>query len=213
MKLNLGQWVVLGICAILIVSYIRGYFYNRQHAAKISIWLLEGLKAWGEVTSGEKIPGMATGGRLEIQQALPPLRRVEVVYLLAPRENPLFWIFYRLQGKRDELLVWITFQSKPEQTVEVARNGDRQFANRLKAANKPSLSILEAPSGLQIASEEKKGAVLAGKVQTFMQHYSSSILRLVLRPNKPHLFLRADLRAVYSSPAAEFFTALSELRK
>lgn len=212
MELNLGQWVVIGICALLILSYIRGYFFNRQQAEKVTAWLLDGLKTWGQVTSGEKIPGMATGGRLEIQQALPPFRRVEVVFLLAPRENPLFWIFYRLQGKRDELLVWVTFQSKPEQIVEVARNGDKQFTNRLKAADKPSLSILEAPPGLQIASEDKKGALLAGKVQSFVQQYSSSILRLAMRTNKPHLFLRADLRTVRSRPAAEFFSALSELR-
>lgn len=213
MELNSGQWVVIGICAFLIMGYIRGYFYNRQHAARISAWLLEGLKAWGQVTSGEKLPGMATGGRLEIQQAVAPFRRVEAVFLLAPRENPLFWIYYRLQGKRDELLVWITFQSKPEQIVEVARNGDKQFGKRLEAEDKPPLSMLEAPPGLQIASETKEGAALASKVQNFVERYPSSILRLALRTNKPHLFLRADLRAVQTISAEEIFTALSELRK
>ena len=156
---------------------------------------------------------MATGGRLEIQQAAAPFRNVEVVFLLAPRENPLFWIFYRLQGKRDELIVWITFLSKPEQTVEVARTGDRQFASRLKATDKPVLSVADAPPGFNIAREEKEGSTLTDKVQSFVQRYSSPTLRLALRPNKPHLFLRADLRAVQSAPATEFFAALSELCK
>jgi len=213
MKLNFGQWVVIGICALLILGYIRGYFYNRQHAARITAWLLEGLKPWGKITSGEKLPGMATGGRLEIQQAEPPFKNMEAVFLLAPRENPLFWIFYRLQGKRDELFVWITFQSKPEQTVEVARKGERQFEKRLKAVDKPSLSPLEPVHKLQIAVEEKEEAVLAGKVQSFVERYHPLIKRLALRPDKPHLFLRADLPAVQSNPAVEFFTALSELRK
>lgn len=216
MELNLGQWIVIGICALLILGYIRGYFYNRRRAAHISAWLLEGMEPWGPVTRGGKLPGMVTGGRLEVQQAAAPLRRVEAVFLLAPRENPLFWIFYRLQGKRDELIVWVTFHHKPEQAVEIARQGDRQFVSRLKAADKPSLSLVEAPPGLQMAIEEKKDAatsLAAGKVQPFVQRYSLSILRLALRANKPHLFLKIDLKAIRSIPAVEFFTALSELGK
>jgi hypothetical protein len=154
---------------------------------------------------------MATGGRLEVQQAAAPFRQVEAVFLLAPRENLLFWIFYRLQGKRDELLLWVTFQSKPGQAVEVARNGDQQFEKRLKAADKPSLSLLEAPPGLQMACEEKEGAALAGKVQSFVQRYQAVMLRLALRPNKPHLFVRVDPRLTQSGSAVEFFTAVSDL--
>ena len=214
LQLNLGQWIVIGICALLILGYIRGYFYNRQQASRISAWLQEGLQAWGGVTSGEgKLPGLASGGRLEVQQAAPPLRSIEAIFLLAPRENPLFWIFYRLQGKHDELIVWITFLSKPEQIVEVARSGDPHFQKRLKASDKPSLALMEAPPGFQIAREEKEGALLAGKVLSFVQRYPSPVRRLVARPNKPHLFLRLDLHAVQSNPAGDFFKELSELRK
>ena len=213
-ELNLGQWIVIGICAVLILAYLRGYFYNRQQASRISAWLQEGMKAWGRVTSGEgKLPGLASGGRLEVQQAAPPLHSIEAITLLAPRENPLFWIFYRLQGKRDELIVWITFQSKPDQIVEVARSGDQHFQKRLTATDKPTLARMEAPPGFQMAREEKEGATLAGKVLSFVQRYPSPVRRLVVRPNKPHLFLRADLHAVQSYPAGVFFKELSELRK
>ena len=98
MELDMGQWVVIGICAFLIIGYIRGFYYNRQRAGQILAWLHEGLKTLGMVSAGEKLPGMATGGRLEVKQAAPPFRRAEAVYLLSPRENPLFWLFHRLQG-------------------------------------------------------------------------------------------------------------------
>ena len=211
MELNLGQWVVIGICALLIGIYIRGYFYNRQRAVQISAWLVEGLKPWGEVSAGEKLPNMATGGRMEVRHPAAPFKAVEAVFLLAPRENLLFWIFYRIQGKHDELLLWITFQSRPEQAVEVARLGDGQFASRLKA-DKPPLSIVEAPPGLQMACEEKAGAALADKVQAFVQRHQAVLMRLALRANKPHLFVRLDPRVIHSIPAEEFFTALSALR-
>ena len=38
MELNLGQWVVIGICAFLILGYIRGFYYNRQRAGQIFAW-------------------------------------------------------------------------------------------------------------------------------------------------------------------------------
>jgi hypothetical protein len=211
MQLNLGQWVVIIIAAVLILGYILGYFYNRQRAEQIFIWLKQGLSTLGEVSLGEKLPGMATGGRLEVNQAAAPLKRVEAVYMLAPRENLLFLIFHLLQGRGDELIVWINYQSKPEQCVEVARRGDRQFEKRLKDKEKPALSIVDVNRGLQIAVEEIPGALQAGKVQSFLQHYPSTVIRLALRPEKPHLFLRANLHHMQRVTTEELFTALKEL--
>jgi hypothetical protein len=211
MQLNLGQWVVIIIAAILILGYILGYYYNRQRAEQIFKWLKQGLSTLGEVSLGEKLPGMATGGRLEVNQAAAPLKRVEVVYMLAPRENLLFLIFHLLQGRGDELIVWINYQSKPEQCVEVARKGDRQFEKRLTDKEKPALSISNGNSGLQIAVEEKPGALLASKVKSFLQHYPSTVIRLALRPEKPHLFLRANLHHMQRVTTEELFTALKEL--
>jgi hypothetical protein len=213
MDLNLGQWVIIGICAVLILGYIRGYYYNRQHAEQVLAWLHEGLKTFGPVSAGGKLPGMATGGRLEVKRATAPVRRVEVVYLLAPRENLFFWLFHLLQGKRDELILWITYQSKPDRDVEVARRGDRQFASRIKATDKKPLIVSDGPHGLLIANEEKKGAKPPGKVQSFLEQYSSMLNRLALRGNKPHLFIRVNLQVMQSTSAVEFFSALRELTK
>ena len=213
MELNLGQWVVIGICAFLILGYIRGFYYNRQRAGQIFAWLKEGLETLGPVSVGDKLPGMASGGRLEVKRGVLPVKRVEAVYLLAPRENLLFWMFHILQGKRDELILWITYQSKPEQDVEVARPGDRQFASRLKASDKKSLTVVDGPQGLKFASEQKKGSILEGKVQSLLEQYGSVVYRLALRDNKPHLFLRVNLRVMQLVSASEFFSALRDLTK
>jgi hypothetical protein len=213
MELNLGQWVVIVISAILILGYIRGYYYNRQRAGQILAWLEEGLKTFGPVSSGEKLPGMATGGRLEVKRAAAPLKRVEAVYLLAPRENLLFWLFHLVQGRRDELNLWITYQSKPEQELEVARPHDRQLESRLKDMDKIPLSVSTGPNDLLVASEQKKDGLLPGKVQSFLERYGKQVYRLALRGNKPHLFLRANLRIMRSAPAVEFFSEVRELAK
>lgn len=211
MQLNTGQWVVLVIAGVLIFGYILGYLYNRQRAERIFIWLKKGLSTLGEVSLGEKLPGMATGGRLEVNQALAPLKRVEAVYLLAPRENLLFLIYHMLQGRGDELIVWVNYQSKPEQSIEVARKGDRQFAKRLNDKEKPGLSMAEGIDGLQIATEEKSGDMLAGKVRSFINSHPSTVIRLAVRSEKPHLFVRLNLRHLQRIPATELFTALRDL--
>jgi hypothetical protein len=211
MQLNTGQWVVLVIAGVLIFGYILGYLYNRQRAERIFNWLRQGLSTLGEVSLGEKLPGMATGGRLEVNQASAPLKRVEAVYLLAPRENLLFLIFHMLQGRGDELIVWVNYQSKPEQSIEVARRGDRQYEKRLKDKEKPALSVVDGVHGLQISVEEKSGALLAGKVRSFISNYPSTVIRLAVRPEKPHLFVRLNLRHLQRIPATELFTALKEL--
>jgi hypothetical protein len=211
MQLNTGQWVVIIVCSVLILGYILGYFYNHQRAQKIYTWLRQGLLTLGEVSIGEKLPGMATGGRLEVNQPDAPLKRVEAVYLLAPRENLLFWVFHLLQGRGDELIVWANYQSKPEQAVEVGRNGDRQFAKRLNDKEKPALSMLDGIHGLQIAIEEKPGMLQAKKVQSFLQNYPSSVMRLAVRPEKPHLYLRFNLRLMRRFTAAQLFATLKEL--
>jgi len=213
MDLNTGQWVVIILCAVLIIAYIRGFYYNRQQAEKTLTWLLEGLKGWGKVAPGEKLPGMVTGGRLIVEPGAAPMRKIEALYLLAPRENPLFWLFYRLQGKRDELIVWVTYFTKPEQELEVARKGDRQFAGRLKATDKPSLTLVDAPPGLQMAYEAQDGAALPDRLRGFVDGHANMLLHLSLRPNKPHLFLRADLRRVSAHKASEFFEELSKLKE
>jgi hypothetical protein len=211
MQLNTGQWLVIIIAAVLILGYILGYYYNRQRAEQIIKWLRQGLSTLGTVTAGEKLPGMATGGRLEVNQASAPFRRVETVYLLAPRDNILFLIFHLLQGRGDELIIWINSQSKPEHSVEAARVGDRQFAKRLQATDKAKLTLLDAPGKLQVAVEEVHGAHQVDKVQEFIGRYKSNIIRLAIRPEKPHLYLRLNLRLLSRVSAEELFSELKEL--
>jgi hypothetical protein len=211
MQLNLGEWVIIIICSVLILGYILGYLYNRRRAEQIFKWLKPGLSAFGEVSLGEKLPGMVTGGRLEVNQAASPLKRIESVYLLAPRENLLFWLFHMLQGRSDELIVWLTYQSKPEQAVEVARKGNRQLAKRLNDTDKPALVVREGPRRLQVAVQERLGSTTIGKVMAFLERYSNSIVRFALRPDKPHLFLRINLGVMNNISAADLFTTLSNL--
>jgi hypothetical protein len=70
---------------------------------------------------------------------------------------------------------------------------------------------LEGSHTLQIAAEKKEGTNLSAKVQSIVQRYQSSVIRLSLRPEKPHLFLRVNLKVMRSKSATDFFSELSDL--
>jgi hypothetical protein len=46
------------------------------------------------------------------------------------------------------------------------------------------------------------------KVQAFLHRYAPNVTRLALRPDKPHLFVRINLRLAQLGTAEELFTEL-----
>ncbi len=185
MEITLSQWIVIGICAVLLVGYIFGYYYNRQQAGRIHSWLRSMLEKWGSVSLGEKLPGMVSGGRLLVQHPAQPFSHIEAVYLLAPRENLVFWLFHLLQGRGDELVLRIHLPNVPKSAMEVKRNWLYRLVYRGEA------------------TEEKWGAFLARHRRTF--------LHLALRREAPHLFVRAYLPALMSDSSGTFLASLAEL--
>jgi hypothetical protein len=185
MQLTLAQWLVIGICAVLILGYIAGYYYNRQRAGRILAWLRSGLEKWGAVSAGGRLPGMITGGQLIVQKASEPFQRIEAVYLLAPRENLLFWLFHRLQGRGDELVLKIFLPKVPKTSMEAKRNWRSKFIYH--------------------------GQGVEEKWAGFLARYGRSVFHLVLRREAPHLFVRVYLPALMADSAGAFIASLSDL--
>jgi hypothetical protein len=185
MELTLAQWLVIGICAVLLLGYIAGYYYNRQQAGRILVWLRSGLEKWGEVSAGEKLSGMITGGQLIVKKASAPFQRIEAVYLLAPRENPLFWLFHRLQGRGDELVLKIFLPKAPKTNIEAKRNRHSDFIYHGQGA-------------------EEKWA-------SFLARHGRAVFHLALRREAPHLFVRVYLPALMANSAGAFIASLSDL--
>ncbi len=210
MELNLGQWVVIGVCAILILGYIRGYYYNRRHAGQVLAWLHEGLETLGPVSAGDKLPGMASGGRLEVKRAVAPLKSVEAVYLLAPRENLLFWLFHLLRGRQDELILKIVLRATPvkESLIEAGLRRDRDFQRVIGKEKSPIMDA--AIHGLEIVHWSKKSQA-GERTRLFLEQYGQSVTRLSIRRQVPHLFLRARLKPLLNNSAEDFFSALRDL--
>ncbi len=210
MQLDTGQWVVIGVCTVLIVGYVGGYYYNRRMAEQVLVWLKSGLGQWGQVMPGDRLGGLATGGHLSVNAASEPFQRIEAVFLLEPRENLIFWLFGRLRGRQDELILKIKLRAAPgkESQIEAGRHRDRDFQQAVEKEKSPILE--SAVRGLEIAHWGKKSQ--AGDcARLFLEQYGRSVMRLSIRRQSPHVFLRARLKPLLNRPAEDFFSALHDL--
>ena len=185
MELNLSQWLVIGICAVLLVGYIFGYYYNRQKAERVLAWLHSDLEKWGAVGTGEKLPGMVTGGHLIVPKVSGPFQSIEAVYLLAPRDNLFFWLFHSLQGRGDELVLKISLPKAPKARLEAKRRWPANFTYQGQGA------------------EEHWSA--------FLRRHGRAVAHAVLRREAPHLFVRINLSPLMEESAGVFLNSLSEL--
>lgn len=204
-----GDWLVIGLSAVLIAWYIVGYIVNRSRAEHIYRWLRAGLKPWGQLTAGERLGTWSAGGRLAVTKPVSPFRQVDVIFLLEPRENVLFWIFSMLRGKRDTLILRINLRKTRPAELELARQGDREFQQIVSQAKKPFSSI-PAPTGYKLVSRSENNET-AADVLAFIEKYSPAIQRVSLRKREPHLLIRANLPQLTGQPAEEFFAAILRL--
>ncbi|MHB8776701.1 MAG: hypothetical protein ACYC6R_02925 [Anaerolineales bacterium] len=210
MQLDAGQWLVIGVCAVLIVGYIGGYYYNRRTAEQILAWLKKGLEQWGPVTPGERLGGLATGGSLSVNAASEPFQRIEAIFLLEPRENLIFWLFDRLRGRRDELVLKIVLRAAPgkESLIEAGLHRDRDFQQAIEKEKSPIIE--SAVHELEVAHWGKKSQAGA-RARLFLERYGRSVTRLSVRRQAPHVFLRARLKPLLNRPAEDLFSTLRDL--
>ena len=185
MELSLEQWLVIGICAVLIIGYIYGYYYNRQYAGRIMLWLRTGLGTYGDVTSGEKLPGLVTGGQLIVKNSASPFQRIEAIYLLAPRDNPFFMLFHLIQNRGDELILRITLPRAPRIRREAKRNWKFKYT-------------FDSPE-------------TEARWDGFLKRYGLTISHLAIKREAPHIFVRVYLKGLMANPANDFISSINEL--
>lgn len=210
MQLDSGQWIVFGLCAVLIAVYAGGYYANRRLGEQVVAWLHTGLRRWGRVTAGSRLGGMATGGRLYVKNAGAPFQNIEAVFLLLPRENLIFWLFDRLRGRQDELILKISLRFAPKKNAwaEVSPRRDRDFQQAIDNENLTPVEPIIG--GLNIARGDKD-APLNDPVTQFLEKHGKQVIQFSIRKQAPHIILRAHLKPLLQSPANDLLSLLGEL--
>jgi hypothetical protein len=210
MQLDSGQWIVIGICAILIAGYAGGYYTNRRLAEQVVAWLYKGLKRWGELKAGGRLGGLATGGRLYVKNAGAPFKTIEAIFMLSPRENLIFWLFDLLRGQKDMLVLNIDLRTAPKKNLfmEAGQRGDKDFQQAIESRN---LQLVTPVGGaLEIALPDKD-ALVSEPMSHFLERYGEHVIRWSIRKQAPHMVIRARLKPMLQRSPEEYFSAIQEL--
>jgi hypothetical protein len=190
--MDLGQWLVIGLCVLLLIWYIAGALINYRRAAAALAWLKAGLDELGGLSGMGWLTALHSAGRLAIREARPPFRTVELLFALEARENLLVWAFRHLLGRRDELYVRAELRSAPDAELEAAR--------RPRPTN--------SGERFDITRSGKKSEALLSRLKEFLGKYPSAVLKVSLQRKSPHVLIRLNLDDLRAGEARALFAAL-----
>lgn len=197
--LNTGEWIVIGLSAFLFAWYFFATAANRKKGLAAYRWLRQGLEALGNVSQAEWIGAANMGARLAVKNSRKPFRKVDAHYLLEPREFLPYWVFSRLRGRREEMVIKVTLRSSPTNTWELKRIAPRQHKKL-----PPDQRML---GDFQILGNGQASPV-SNRLQAFLTAYKPLIDRMYLQPQAPHLEIHARLNPISDIVAVSFFEAL-----
>ncbi len=209
--MDTGQQIVIILSIFLAAWYFVFAVINRKRGLGVYAWMRTGLKQLGEISQAAWIGSSGSGGRLVLENPDKPFQRIEAIYLLESREILPLWIFNRLRGKRDQIILKATLRGAPAAEIEAGKAGEREFESALTRDLKNPYSRAAIEGGLDVAWRGVHSARLQQGVREFLGRYPGQVRRLSLQKGKPHLILQSQLPDVRSQPAEQFFKELREL--
>lgn len=112
-----GLSIFVALVVIFVGWFALGTHINVRKGHRFLDWLQTGLPLIGEKTTLRWLGSSVV--HLKIENAREPFRRAEVLFVLEPRDVPPVWLFSRLEGRRDLLIVRTELREQPKLQVEV----------------------------------------------------------------------------------------------
>jgi hypothetical protein len=209
--MDIGQWIVIILSIILAVWYFIGAIINRRLGLSVFEWLRSGLEQLGKLSEVRWIGSSGSGARLVVAQAGAPFQRVEVVYLMESREIMPLWLFNRIRGKRDEMIIRANLRSVPGQELEAARHSSRAFQQALSNPETKPFELLPDYAGFELARRGQNDIQATERFKELLNKHSDAIMQVSLQRKSPHLILRAAIPPLRSEPSGKFFDDIRQL--
>lgn len=199
---------IIGLSVLLIVWYGAGYLYNRRRGRRLFRWLEKGLHVVGDEREMGWIGSPASGARVNVVHANPPLRRAEITLLLANREIPLLWLLDHLRGRRDRVIIQATLRSPRRVELRVTSDVRRTVAGQDQGWTRQA-----GPHGLAVSYRGQNAQGQLEALEPWLDTYGAHVHRFYWNKRDPHIVLQMRIAGLLEVPAEEFFTDLSAALK
>ena len=207
---DLTTQAVIALSIALVVWYFMGSQINRRRAGSSLRWIREGVQVLGGQATMR--PLGTSGFQVNVEKTKGPFKKVEMMVLLESREMLLFWIFNRLRGQRDLLVLKSDLRARPKTELEVIRKGARMAKKALKAIDDETWVREEIEDGkLIMAHRGKARPGLSEKLTPLLREYTPYILTVSLRKSSPHLLANLSLSGLEKVTAEALFGLLKEM--
>ena len=207
--MNLGQWIVIGLSALLVVWYFGASMFNRRRGMATYQWLRRGLEQVGDKIEGQWLGSSGTGVKLTIPRAEKPFRKLQTIYVLETREILPYWILTHLSGKRDNLTITATLRKIPKSKLVVGRKNQRKNTELVQENQKQTYEQLPAPEEFVILRQGSADPDYEQGLREFLDQAGESIERISLGAKSPHLEINMRLNSLETTPPVLFFSSLS----
>lgn len=208
--MNIGQWIVIGLCAILLVWYLAASQFNRRRGLATYRWLRRGMEQVGDRLEAQWLGSSSTGAKLVISKAEKPYRKMEAMYLLETREILPYWILTYLRGRRDELVIKANLRQAPKTEVRIERTDQRKNNGQLPEDQRGVYQELSAPPGFSIMQNGAVDPEMELSLRAFLEESGEALETMRLQPKIPHLEIKLQIKSLLTKAPDSFFTKLSE---
>jgi hypothetical protein len=207
------QAILVVIVALVMGWFAFGVIYNIRHGEAILKWMKGGLPRVGERTTFRWLGSSVA--ELVIAQAKSPMRSLQIMLALAPRDVPWIWLPAYLRGRRDTLIFRAQLTTAPRIDFDLA--DPRYWTGRMALEDAAEKSWqVEAHAGMQLVSPaayRSQAVSTLERLEAPLLELSPTVRRLSLRRDSPHLELHLPPPDYRHISADQYFTALQELAR
>lgn len=206
-----GEWIVIGLCIVLVAWFMVGSYLNEQRTQMISRWAREGLRNYGTLGALRRLDPSSIGMKLMTEAKKLPFPQMEVLINLTRRENFPLWLYQQISRKHDLLIIKANLESMPRFETHVLLKTDQALLDKLNVADSRPLMLRAELGDLRLYYRGNIDENTLASVKSFAEQYAGCIHRLSLQAKSPHLTLSAYVGPLISESSAAFFQRLSDL--
>ncbi len=193
---------ITGLCTLLALWYGVGHLINRRRGQRLFRWLESGLDVLGEEREAGWLGSPASGARVNVVHANPPFRRLEITLLLENREVPLLWLFDRLRGRQDRLIIRATLRS-PHRGAIVVRSASGRTHPQEEYWRRQ-----KGPHGLSVAVQGRGTERQVTALMPWFQSYGKHLQHFTWQKTDPHIQLQMKMGGLVVTPSEVFLADL-----
>lgn len=127
--------IMIFLTFALAAWYFIGVQLNRRRANQLARFIARAVPTLGGGATIRPIGSGSSGFQIELQEPVPELRKATLLCILEARDFPLAWLYTRLRGRRDQLILRADLKRPPRAA--------RRYSGPLPDRGLPRLMLLE----------------------------------------------------------------------